>query len=316
MALPRTVLGVMAAVAAAMLFSVNDVSIKFLSGDYALHQVVLIRSVVALTVLLCVLLPLSGGLPVLRTRRLGMHALRVAFLVTSNLCYFMALSVMPIAEAVAIHFVAPLLTLVFCVIFLRETVGPRRWAAVGIGLAGVLVVMRPGTDAFQPAALLVLVSATSYAGLLTFTRYIGATERAATMAFYTQLGFICVSGSIGLALGDGRLAQEDGGVMAFVLRGWVWPAPADWPVLAVLGVASGLGGFLLGHAYRLCEAGLAAQFEYVALPMSVFWGLAVFGEWPDTVAWAGIGMIVTGGLYMIWRESVAARRAGERDASR
>jgi len=307
MPMNRTLLGILSALGAAACFSVNDVSIKFLSGDYALHQVVLVRSLVGMVFILAVLVPLYGGLQVLRTQRIGMHVLRGICVVFSNLAYFMALSVMPIAEAVAIFFVAPLVTTVFSVVFLGEAVGPRRWLAVVIGLIGVLVVMRPGSGAFQPAALLVLAAATSYAALLTFTRHIGGTEQAATMAFYIQLSFVLTSGLAGLALGQGQFQAVDDGVLAFVTRPWVWPGAADLALMALTGLASGFGGFLISQAYRLCEAGLAAPFEYVALPMSVFWGITVFGEWPDIWSLTGICMILGGGLYMIWRETVIAR---------
>ena len=127
-------LGIASAVAAALCFAVNDVVIKFLSGDYALHQVVLVRSVVGLCVVVALFVPLAGGWGALRTRRLPVHLLRGAFVLTSNLLYFAALSVMPLAEAIAVFFVAPLLIAVLSIPLLGETVGPRRWAAAVMGL--------------------------------------------------------------------------------------------------------------------------------------------------------------------------------------
>ena len=311
MAMSRPLLGVLSAAGASVVFSVNDVSIKFLSGDYALHQVVLIRSSIALLFVLLVLVPFGGGYGLLRTKRLPMHIARASCVVVSNMLYFLALAVMPIAEAVAVFFVAPLLITAFSVILLSEKVGPRRWAAVAVGLLGVIVMLRPGTGAFQPAALLVLASAAAYAAMHMFTRRIGGTESAVTLAFYIQVTFVAFSAGVGLVLGDGRLATEDGTIMAFMLRAWVWPDPADWPILLATGIASGLGGYLIGQAYKLVEAGLAAPFEYVALPMAIFWGALIFGEWPDMVAWIGIALILGGGLYTMWREAVLARRERE-----
>ncbi|MFN6977347.1 MAG: DMT family transporter [Gemmobacter sp.] len=306
----RTLIGVASAFGGGVSFSVNDVVIKFLSGGYPLHQLVLMRAVIAALIVVLVLMPLAGGLHHIRTRRLGAHVLRALFVVASNVCYFLALAAMPIAEAVALFFIAPLLITAFSVVFLGETVGPRRWTAVAIGLVGVIVMLRPGTEAFQPAALLCLASAALYAGMHMFTRRMGVTEAAVTFALYVQLTFIVTAGAVGIALGDGRLAGSEDPSLAFLFRAWIWPPAADWWLIAAIGLSSGLGGFLVAQAYKLVDAGLAAPFEYISLPMAVVWGVVVFGEFPDAFAWAGIALILGSGLYMMWREAKIARRGG------
>lgn len=302
-----TLIGVLCVLGASGLFSLNDLAFKFLSGDYALHQLVLIRSMIGMTVLLVVIVPFQGGLTVLRTRRITMHLLRGVCVVFANICFFLGLAALPLAEAVAISFLSPLLITALSVVILREVVGPRRWVAVGMGLIGVIVMLRPGTEAFQMAALLPLASAFGYAILQIMTRMMGGTEGAVTMSFYIQLTFLVVSGAMGLAVGDGRFAAQADPSMAFLLREWVWPAAADWPVLIVIGVASAVGSVLISQGYRLCEAGLVAPFEYIAMPLAIIWGVTVFGEWPDSTAWVGIGLICGGGLYMLWRETVVGR---------
>jgi drug/metabolite transporter (DMT)-like permease len=141
--------GALWALASVVAFSTNDMLIKFLSGDYALHQIILLRSLVGMAVVLGVILPFSGGFAALRTKRLGLHLLRGVAVVLSNLFFFMALAAMPLAEAVAIFFVCPLLIAIASVLFLGERVGPRRWGAVVLGMIGVGIVLRPGTEAFQ-----------------------------------------------------------------------------------------------------------------------------------------------------------------------
>ena len=306
-------IGVLSAVGAAFCFSLNDVSIKFLSGDYALHQVVLIRSVIGMVLLLAVIFPMQGGMALFRTRRLGSHLLRGLFVVIANFFFFMALAAMPLAEVSAIFFVSPLFVTVLSVLILGEHVGPRRWLAVGIGLLGVIIVMRPGTTAFQAASFLPIVAALGYASLHIMTRRIGSTESPATMTFYIQLVFIVVSSSIGLALGDGQYAGNGHPSIEFLLRGWVWPDPGDYPVFFLLGACTTIGGYLISQAYQLCEAGLAAPFEYVALPISIFWGVVVFAEWPDGISWLGIGLIIFGGVYMFWREAMSANGSLRRE---
>ena len=141
--------GSVSAVIAVFCFSTNDVAIKFISKDYALHLVVLIRSLVGLMVLFLFIVPLSGGVKVLYTNRLGLHLLRGFCVVFANITFFLGLAALPLAEGVAIFFISPLLITIFSVIFLKEIVGPRRWAAVTIGLIGVLVILRPGSATFQ-----------------------------------------------------------------------------------------------------------------------------------------------------------------------
>lgn len=297
-------IGISSALGASFFFSFNDMAIKFLSGDYALHQVVLIRSLIGMVVLMAVIVPLEGGFGILRTKRLGLHIFRGMCVVVANMTFFLGLAALPLADAVAIFFISPLVITVFSVIFLGETVGPHRWIAVGMGLAGVIIMMRPGSDTFQLAALLPLIAAVAYAGLHITTRKMSSTEKAGTMTFYIQVVFIAVSLSMGLVIGDGRFAGSNDPSLDFLLRAWTWPAMGDYGVLVMIGVASTFGGYLISQAYRLCEAGLAAPFEYVAMAMAVFWGYMVFGQLPDAVAWLGISLIVGGGLFMLWRETV------------
>jgi drug/metabolite transporter (DMT)-like permease len=304
---PRRIalIGILSAMGGSLVFSVNDVAIKFLSGDYALHEVVLFRSLIGMAVMICFVLPFQGGFPALRTRRLGAHLLRASFVVASNLFYFLGLAAMPLADNVAVFFVAPLMITALSVPLLGERVSAQRWVAVGIGLAGVIVMMRPGATTFHWAALLPFASAFCYALMHMMTRHLGPAEKAVTMAFYVQMVFVCVSLMMGFFVGDGHLSHQANPSLAFLFRDWAWPTAADWPVLIASGVASAIGGLLIAQAYRLCEAGLVAPFEYVAIPMSIFWGATVFGEWPDRTAWTGIALIGGAGLYTLWREAMA-----------
>jgi len=305
----RTALaGILCVVGASLVFSVNDVSIKFLSGDYALHQVVLTRAVVGMAVLLLIMLPFQGGLSTLRTGKLHLHLIRGLCVVFSNLCYFLGLAALPLADAVAIFFIAPLMITALSVVMLGEVVGPRRWAAVGVGLLGVVIMVRPGSAAFQVAAILPVISALAYAMMHMMTRRMGGTESAITMTFYVQACFVVVSLMFGLTVGDGHLAQQSDASLAFLFRAWVWPEPFDWLIMVVIGVSSSIGGLLIAQAYKLCEAALVAPFEYASMPLAVIWGVTVFGTWPDAVAWVGIALICGAGLYIFWREAVIARR--------
>lgn len=296
-------LGALCAVGAACAFTLGDMAVKALSDSYPLHQVTLIRSIVALGFLVGLVVPLTGGFSQLRTRRPGIHLLRGCFLLGANMAFFLALAAMPIADATAIFFISPMVIAVFSVIFLGETVGPRRWTAISVGFVGVLIMIRPGTDAFTPVALLPLVAATCYASLHMLTRRLGATDSAATMAVYMQGAFLGFSILIGLSIGDGRFDSGTHASLSFLLRAWVWPDPHDALFFVLTGLGSATGGFLISQAYRICEAALIAPLEYAAMPMAIFWGFMIFSEWPDRMAWAGIVLIVGSGVYMIWRET-------------
>ncbi|MBL4874593.1 MAG: DMT family transporter [Rhodobacteraceae bacterium] len=300
-------IGISSAVGASVFFSFTDMSVKLLSGDYALHEIILIRSIIGLTVLVTIIVPLEGGWTVLRTKRLPIHILRGLLVVMANMAFFLGLAAMPLADAVAIFFISPLLITMFSVLFLGETVGPRRWVAVIMGLAGVIIMVRPGSASFQLAALLPLIAAVAYAGIHIITRKIGGTEKAGTLTFYAQIMLLFAAVLMGLTVGDGRFAGNGDPSLDFLLRGWIWPSNGDWWILLLLGVSSTFAVYFINQAYRLCEAGLAAPFEYTAMVLAIFWGVILFGEWPDASAWVGISLIIGGGLFMLWREAVASR---------
>ncbi|MGB1034062.1 MAG: DMT family transporter, partial [Primorskyibacter sp.] len=248
--------------------------------------------------------PAAGGLRCLRTKRLGAHVLRGLCVVVANMTFFLGLAAMPLAEGVAVFFISPVLITVFSVVFLGETVGRWRWGAIGLGFVGVLVMLRPGGGTFQWVALLPLIAACGYASLHMLTRTIRATESAVTMVVYIQLVFIVVSAVMGLAVGDGRFGGSENASLDFLLRAWIWPAPKDLWLLGLVGVATGVGGYLISLAYRTAEAAFVAPFEYIAMPLGVVSGYVIFAEVPDAIAFVGIGLILGSGLLMVWREAV------------
>ncbi len=296
--------GILLAIGGAVVLSMNDLAIKALSGDYALHQVILLRAFIGMALVLAVAGYSRAGLRQLVTHRHGAHLLRVCIVMVSNITYFVGLSLMPLADAVATAFVAPLFVTLMSAVILREQVGPRRWAAVAVGMAGVLIMTRPGAGMIQPAAILVLISAFCYASSHMMTRRMRDTESAMALNFYVQCGFIVVSLTFGWAVGDGHLAQAPGSTFEFLFRPWHWPPLGDLWAFAATGVAVGVGGLMMSQAYRTTEAALVAPFEYVGMPMAIFWGAVVFGTFPDQTAWAGIALICGAGLYTLWRETV------------
>ena len=297
--------GILCVLAAGATFSTSDMMIKTLSGDYPLHQIVFIRALVALIVILGLFMPLEGGYHNLRTARWKLHVFRGGCVVVANMSFFVGVAALPLAEATAIFFVAPLFITALSVPFLGEKVGVRRWLSVLVGLVGVVIVIRPGSEVFQYAALAPVLAAFAYAFMQITARKLGGTERASTMAFYVQATFVLVCATSGLTLGDGHLAEGvDSPTLLFLLRAWTVPSQFDGGVMLAVGVLSAFGSYLISQGYRLAEATTAAPFEYIVLPMAIMWGVIVFDDWPDTIALLGILLIVASGLYAFWRENV------------
>jgi drug/metabolite transporter (DMT)-like permease len=299
--------GILFAAGGTLIFSVNDMAIKFLSGGYALHQVILIRALIAISFILCVIHLSERGWSQIATSRPGTHLLRVVIVMVSNVTFFLGLAAMPLADAVAVAFISPIVVTLLSILVLGEKVGPRRWAAVIVGMVGVIVMLRPGAGVIQPAAILVLISAVLYAAGNLLARKMGGTESAMTLSFYVQAGFIVVSLSMGLWAGDGHMATDDP-LWAFLFRPWIWPPVADWPIFLATGLSVGIGGLMVTQAYRTAEAGLIAPFEYVGMPAAILWGMLIFGTFPDATAWVGIALICGSGLYVLYRETVVRSR--------
>ena len=249
-------------------------------------------------------MPLSGGLKVMRTRRLKVHLVRGLCVVFANMCLFLGLAAMPIADAVAVFFISPLVITIFSVLFLGETVGARRWAAIAVGFVGVLVIVKPGTSAFQVASLLPMLAATLYAVIHIVARKIGGTESAATMAFYIQLTFIVASAGFGLTLGHGAYATDAHPSLSFLLRAWGPVMADDWPILIMLGVSGVLGGFFISQAYRLVRSRLCRAVRICRHAHGDYVGGDCVWNMARHTAWIGIALIIGSGLYLLWRESV------------
>ena len=304
-------LSIACALGGSLAFSVNDITVKSFSASLPLHEVVLFRSAVALIFTLALLAPGKSIAEVFRTQRLPAHLFRGFCVVVSNLTYFAALASMPLAEASAIFFVAPLLITASSAILLREHAGVWRWSALAIGMIGVLLIVKPGTVAFQWAVLMPLLSALAYAAMHTMTRQMGPDESVATMAVYIQVSFIASCLAMGIAFGDGRLAGSGHPALEFLFRAWAWPAPMDLALFLLAGVCSAVGGYLISQAYRSSAASLVAPFEYSALVLAAFWGYAIWGEVPGPVSAIGIVLILSSGVLMALREARrSARPAG------
>lgn len=301
--------------------SLNDMLIKQLSSGYPLHQIIFIRSFVG--ILLCfVFLHFEGGWVALKTKQPLLHLLRGLLVVIANMSFFLALAVLPLADATALFFVAPLFITLLSIPLLGEKVGPLRMGAVVVGFIGVVIMQRPWepSDSLSVSRIVLMLpvlAALTYALNQLMTRKLGVTAPASTLAIYIQGTFLLVSLGFFIVAGDGRFAANTSNAsLHFLLRAWVWPAPQDHWVLLAMGVNGALIGYSLSQAYRLADAATVAPFEYIGLPLAVFWGLVIFGDLPSWEVWTGIALILSSGLFVFFRERAKARRVTPRPVAR
>ena len=198
--------GVLFVIAGISIFSIQDVIIKSISGSYPVHEIVFVRSVVALAPLLLIA-HFDGGLSGLRTRRPLAHLLRACAMLASYTTFYLAIVALPLASAVALFFVAPLLITALSHFVLGEKAQLRRWLAVATGFIGVLIMTQPDGSTIEPAALFAVCAALFYALSVMATRSMGATESGASLAFSATLFYVGANGLLGLWLGDGSLAK-------------------------------------------------------------------------------------------------------------
>jgi S-adenosylmethionine uptake transporter len=292
--------------------SINDMLVKQLSDGYPLHQIVFVRSAIGIMFTL-MLVQMEGGWRILRTRQPGLHIMRGLLVVVSNMTFFAGFAVLPLADVTALFFAAPLFITLLSIPVLGEKVGPLRMGAVVFGFVGVVIMQRPWQSAGtlqvdRIVLLLPVLSALTYAGMQLMTRKLGGASKASAMAVYIQGTFIMVSGLFWLVAGDGRYAGTDNPSVEFLLRAWVWPAPQDWKFLIGLGFNSAIIGYCLSQAYRLSDAATVAPFEYIGLPLAVFWGWLIWADLPEWEVWTGMTMIMAAGMFVFLREKQKSRK--------
>lgn len=295
----RTIAGVAFLLTGIAVISVQDLILKLLSGAYPLHQAMVLRSLAAIPALLLLALWDGGPRTLASAGWRGMAARGILNLFAYT-CYYLALAALPLATTVALFFTAPLFITALSVPFLGERVTPARWLALVGGFAGVLIIVRPGSDVFEWAALLPLFSGLFYGLAQILARRMGRQETATAMSFYSNFAFLGGATLLSALFGTGAFADEAQASLAFMIRGWATPTTRDLSLMLSCGVIAAVGLTFLTQAYRLAEASLVAPFEYAALVWGLLWGWLFWRDWPDMVDWAGIAVLVAAGLILLY----------------
>lgn len=279
-------LGIILMLATVFLFAIMNTMIKELSAEYPLNQIVFFRSAFALVPAGLAVALAPAGLGELRTARPWAHLWRGMFGATAMFLSFLSFALLPLGEAVALNFAAPLFLTALSVPLLAEKVGVHRWSAVAVGFVGVLVMVRPGAEVLNLGALVALASAFFQALAMIMLRQLGRTENPnATVVYFTLLTTV---------------------VCGVTLPFW-WRTPADLHDLTLLigtGLFGGAAQLLLTRAYTAAPASVIAPFNYTSILWAALFGWILWGEVPTTHVVAGAMVVAASGLYILYRETV------------
>jgi len=283
----RTVLGIGLAFLAFAVLSVSDAMTKLLSATYSIFEIATVDGLVAIMVVVPAIIR-SEGLASLRPRRPAIVLLRCALGAGSLITAFLAFSMIPLADAYSLAFVAPLVVTALSVPALGEHVGWRQWAAVVLGFAAVIVILRPDFGGLELGQFYILASALLFAvSMLILRRIAGREPSGALISAYFILLLLM---SLPATIAD-----------------WQAPTGHDLGLMALTGACSGIGNLLLIHAFRKASAAIVSSFLYSQLIWGVVFGAALFGELPDLVTVAGAAVIIACGIYTLWHASTNPR---------
>jgi len=297
----KNILGATSLVLAMFIFSLQDIAVKWIGGDYPVLEIVVFRSLIALP---CTFLFLHyegrRGLPTTQQSRL--EYIRGIFLFISFTTYMMGLAALPLADIAAIRNSGPLMITFLSVVWLGEKVGPRRWIALIIGFIGVLLIVKPGSATFNIGSVFALIATLFYALSVMVTRKLQTTDSSATMAYYSSLVYLVVSFILApLVIIAGEIPDAHPSI-AFLFHSWTMPTLLDWVIMAGLGLVWAGGMYFVARAYSLAQASVVAPFEYTPLLFNVMWGFFIWREVPTLGTVAGALLTLLSGVYILYRE--------------
>jgi ferredoxin--NADP+ reductase len=279
--------GILYMIGATLVFSAVGAITKWELALYPPGEVAFLRQLAAFAFCSVLILPRTG-LAVLKTERLGQHAMRGVSQFTSQMCLIIALMFMPLGSAMSISFSAPLFTVLLAVVLFGEKVGIHRAAALGFGFVGVLLVTEPTGGGFGVGAAFALANAIIYASVTVAVRRMSATESPETLTMHQMIALTLL-------------------MAALLPFGFTMPTPIDAALLAAAGVANGLGQLWWTRALHLAPSSAVMPFYYLSLVWAIGIGFLIWGDVPSLSLMAGAAVVMASGLYLIWRESLARR---------
>jgi drug/metabolite transporter (DMT)-like permease len=287
--------------------STQDMIVKSVSGVYPAYEMVVFRCVASVPIL-GVWLAMKGGLSTLATPYFPRILLRSLVLTSAYFAYILSLSSMAMANTVSIYFTLPLFVAALSGWGLGEKVPMHRWIAIIAGFIGVLVMVRPATDSFQPASLLALYSAFAYAIGQMMGRSLSQKVDTLVISNWQNMIYLIVAVLVGVAVHVFGLANEGSKTLAFLTRPPSWPFSEHYVVLLSMGFLAAVSMMAYVNAYRSAPANFVAPFEYSAMIWAVLYGVLFFHDIPDLLTLVGASIVVSAGLFMLWRDHVVGRQ--------
>jgi drug/metabolite transporter (DMT)-like permease len=306
MQMTATSRGILALVLGIAIFSIQDVILKLLSGEYPLHQAMVIRSLTALPCHLAIVWWFDGRLSTITTPGWPKMLARGLLNFVAYTAYYLGLAYLPLADTIALFFTSPLFITLAAIVLLGERASTPSLIAVVAGFAGVLLVVKPGGAGFDLAAVLPILGALGYALSMIAAGRLGRTESAAAMAFWGNVCFLLCALILSAVYGSGAFAGASHPSLAFLTRGWVMPPASDLLLMASCGLIAAIGLTLLTYAYRVAPSSTVAPFEYSFMFWGVLWGWLFWDSIPDALGWVGIGVIIAAGLIVVRKEEAPA----------
>jgi S-adenosylmethionine uptake transporter len=291
-------LGLVFMVLSVLISPIIDIFAKLAVTSVPATEITFVRLLFQMTVLgpICLM---RGTLLDVTWRKMGLHAARGLLMAITMISFVTPLAVMEVADAIAIFFVEPIILTILGSIFLKETIGWRRYTACGVGFFGSLLVIQPSLQEVGLIALLPVVAAFSLALFFLLTRLVAQKEDPWSMQFYAGLWGAVIAG---LLLVVGSVAGID-----FLTP--VVPDMRNTLYIAGAAVAATIAGVLGVYAYRSAPASTLAPLQYLEIVSATILGWWVFGHLPDAIKWLGISIIISSGLYVIWRERQIGKTA-------
>ena len=272
-----------------LLFAAMHAAIRYSTQQLSGFEVAFFRNLFGLMVIGPLLM--RHGPSLFYTQKLHLHLVRAVINAVSMVCFFVGLSMTPIARATALAFTAPLFTALFSALFLGEVFRWRRWTAILVGFIGALVILRPGVQSVDTGSLLIIASSLLWSIAMIDIKVLGRTESSMTIAAYVTVLLTPLT-------------------LVPALLVWETPSPGLWGWLIFIGVIGTIGQFIITEAIKLADMTVLMPFDFLKLVWAAFLGMIFFAEVPDMFTWVGAGIVFASSFYIVLREAKLRKRAG------
>ena len=297
MAKDNLFLGICVIVGTVFTMAFTDAIVKYISADFPLWQIFVIRSLIAIPILIAIVL--AGKVSDIRPVSLKWSFLRGMMLVFMYIAIYAAVPLLSLSVIAASLYTGPVFTALLSAFLIGENVGTRRWIAVGLGFLGVLVILRPDTDEFSWYMLIPILAGLLYALAAVITRTKCVNEKPQVLAIVLNFSILIVGLLASIVIYILNVNFISGEVYPFLLGNWITVNYSEWGIMTILAILIVIIGIGLAKAYQVAPPSIVATFDYTYLLFAAFWGFVFFAEKPDSGTVSGMLMIIIAGILVI-----------------